>query len=121
MEPNLGAGLPKKYQRWFARLRLSSHQLEIELGRYNKPTPVPATERVCRQCASGCVKDEIHFMLHCEEFSKHRKILKTEIMGLGLSFSGEGHKGLNDLLSSDHPAALFAVGKFIDVAMKQRV
>ena len=42
------------------RLRVGSHQLAIELGRYHKPKPLPVKERLCDQC--NVVEDEYHFI-----------------------------------------------------------
>ncbi len=42
------ANIPLAYKKCIT----STHKLEIELGRYQKPTPVPANERICRQCNS---------------------------------------------------------------------
>ena len=40
------------------RLRLSCHHLEIEVGRYHKPTSTPVPLQLCQGCQM--VEDEIH-------------------------------------------------------------
>ena len=42
------------------RLRVSSHNLEIEVGRYHISRVTPLHQRVCRTCQ--VFEDEIHFV-----------------------------------------------------------
>ena len=59
-----------------ARLRLSSHKLEIETGRYtsikNRVEPV---DRICQHCNLNTCEDEEHFMIYCNKYKALRKIL----------------------------------------------
>ena len=51
-----------------SKLRLCSHTLEIERGRYNKPKETPREERHCLYCkahGNNIVEDEKHFLLYC--------------------------------------------------------
>ena len=43
-------------------VRLSSHQLEIERGRY---TNIERNDRKCKQCDMNLVENEFHFILVC--------------------------------------------------------
>ena len=52
-----------KYRTAIAKLRTSSHSLEIERGRYTKPK-TPAHQRLCSMCKT--VEDEFHFIMECE-------------------------------------------------------
>ncbi len=52
-----------------SRLRLSSHCLNIEVGRYHPR--VPRHRRYCTQCNTLDIEDEYHFILIC---SKYRQI-----------------------------------------------
>ena len=56
-----------------SRLRVSCHSLEIEVGRYKKPTPTPPESRLCRHC--HLVEDEIHFLCDCVQFIDLREDL----------------------------------------------
>ena len=51
-----------------SNLRISTHKLEIERGRYTKPHPKPADERHCMVCRTGDIEDKIHFLCHCEGY-----------------------------------------------------
>ena len=53
----------KKIQLSLSRLRLSSHKLEIEAGRWTKPEKTPFDNRKCILCKT--VEDEFHFVLEC--------------------------------------------------------
>jgi hypothetical protein len=61
-----------KLRKLLCKLRLSSHDLEIERGRYNK---LAIEERICKTCNSGQVEDEKHIILHCATYNKFRTVL----------------------------------------------
>jgi superfamily II helicase len=52
------------YKRSICRLRISSHRLQIETGRYRN---VPRDERICQQCSENEIEDEVHFLIKCSE------------------------------------------------------
>lgn len=54
------------------QLRVSSHKLMIEQGRYKS---IPSTERFCLKCTLGQVEDEIHFLFNCPSHLEDRKQL----------------------------------------------
>ena len=49
------------HQKSLTKLRISTHKLVIENGRYNRK---PVADRVCKKCNYNKVEDEIHFI--CE-------------------------------------------------------
>ena len=51
-----------KHRISLTKLRVSSHQLAIETGRYNKPASLPVEKRLCIHC--GKIEDEEHFRIH---------------------------------------------------------
>ena len=53
---------PNKYKFALSRLRLSSHSLAIETGRY---TGIPRSDRICTFCNMNVVENEFHFLLAC--------------------------------------------------------
>ena len=55
----------------FTRLRLSSHRLEIELGRHSKPK-TNKEDRKCKDCSLDCVGDEFHAIMICPKYSVDR-------------------------------------------------
>ena len=59
-----------KFQKVFSRLRMSSHRLEIEAGRWARPNSIPLDERKCRTC--NAIEDEYHFVIECSLFKEIR-------------------------------------------------
>ena len=53
----------------FTRFRISSHDLEIERGRYRN---IKKENRLCSRCSDNCVEDELHFLLHCSKYKSKR-------------------------------------------------
>ena len=61
-----------------ARYRMSSHDLNIERGRYNNPI-TPINQRICIRCELNEIDDEIHLLLHCNAMNNERKILFNSV------------------------------------------
>ena len=61
-EKNLDFISNEKYRFALTRFRLSSHELEIERGRYENK---PMIERICKCCNMNMVENEYHFALVC--------------------------------------------------------
>ena len=53
-----------------SRLRLSSHRLAVESGRWHKPLPIPFIERKCTIC--NVLQDEFHIVIKCNLFKDLR-------------------------------------------------
>jgi hypothetical protein len=60
-----------KFCQSFTRLRVSSHRLHIEAGRWTKPTRTPISDRKCITCNK--VEDEYHFIIECVMYIDIRK------------------------------------------------
>ena len=59
------------------KFRISSHQLRIETGRYEK---IPRNERICSFCTRvNKIEDENHFLLDYEAYSQFRDIFFSKI------------------------------------------
>ena len=78
------------------RLRVSSHFLGIETGRFKTPV-TPIHKRTCQYCKIGSpslspqlpspIDDEFHFLVQCPLFSNERSILFEKLGSLIPSFS----------------------------------
>lgn len=55
-----------------SKLRLSSHRLFIESGRWNRPQPIPREERKCSFCDK--LEDEYHFLFECSLYNDDRQV-----------------------------------------------
>ena len=64
------------------RLRISSHKLLIEVGRYNRPNKIPADRRFCIFCRDGSIEDEFHFVMKCAAFQQQRDTLELSVSGI---------------------------------------
>lgn len=60
-----------KFIQAFSRLRMSSHRLEVESGRWVRPNSIPLNDRKCRFC--NVLEDEFHFIIECNMFTELRK------------------------------------------------
>ena len=60
--------LPNKLRVAISRLRLSSHQLRIETGRYSQ-NRVDRAQRICTLCNKSDIEVEYHFVLVCPVYS----------------------------------------------------
>ncbi|KAL4240483.1 hypothetical protein ACF0H5_001275 [Mactra antiquata] len=59
-----------KFRYQLTRLRVSSHSLYVESGRWVKPNPIPFNERICSACNK--LEDEYHFILECSLYNDIR-------------------------------------------------
>ena len=76
MEPYLTDVRDTRYRVALSRFRLSSHNLEIELGRHTNPK-TPVESRICKHCHLQETEDEIPFLLKCPKFLNLRLPLKN--------------------------------------------
>ena len=118
IEPYLMHNLPKSVYTNIARFRLSSHNLNIELGRHKRPY-VPACERICEKCNLNLVDDELHCLMICTKWNDLRvKLFEVAcrlINGfLVLSQSEQFHQ----IMTSKELDLIFALGKFLYTALK---
>ena len=65
-------------RKFMAKLRLGVLPIRIETGRYERPRK-EAFERVCKQCNTSEVENEIHFLLKCPRHAQLRTSFLTKI------------------------------------------
>ena len=70
----------KKFRVAMTKLRVSSHRLEIEVGRRTRPNRTPVDERKCRY--GNKLEDEFHFLLECTLYEDLRKQYIKSIFGI---------------------------------------
>ena len=75
----------QKFRIAISRFRSSSHNLEIERGRFTRP-PVPSDQRFCRLCKNGSVDNEQHALLSCTSAEPSRDILIRKAKELSPNF-----------------------------------
>ena len=109
-----------KYRVSLSKFRLSSHRLQIEVGRYTRPK-TPVEDRLCKYCEDNAVEDEMHFLLTCNCYSD----IRSEMLGTVQSIIPEicNQSPVNKFVSivaSDDLNVLYALGKFLWRAEQRR-
>jgi len=61
----------QKFRIAFTRIIVSSHNLQVESGRWHRPTSIPLEDRKCTFCDK--LEDEFHFILECSLYHDVRK------------------------------------------------
>ena len=103
----------KKFElrRCLSRFRISSHRLQIEIGRYQG---TPAHMRFCSKCNLGEVEDEIHFLFKCIKFKDERKeFLKSATESCANFPSLDLEEKLVWLFSNENETVLRTLSQFI--------
>ena len=99
------------YKRSICRLRISSHRLQIETGRYRN---VPRDERICQKCSENEIEDEVHFLIKCSENKVAREQLFLQISQKCKKFTSLSNENkLFWMLNCEDQSILTSVGKFI--------
>ena len=102
--------LPSKLRIPLAKLRLSSHQLLIETGRYSQNRTERA-QRLCTLCDRSDVEDEYHFVIICPLYSH----LRVSYIRPYYYKKPSVYKFVQ-LMQSDNLSILRNLGKYLQVA-----
>ncbi len=70
-EPYMSCNISSTLRTAYTKLRLSSHTLMVERGRWSKPM-IPYEQRKCTLCNNGDIEDEFHIVLICAYFHQLR-------------------------------------------------
>jgi len=65
-------------RRLITKFRVSNHRLEIELGRYTKPS-TPVEERLCKICNENKTEDEFHCIIECTALDWARNLMLKSV------------------------------------------
>ena len=88
-------------------LRLCSHSLEIELGRYNN---IERNNRLCKLCNQTAVESEYHFMLCCSRYS----CIRSKFLG---QCSWPTVQKFNSLMSTSSKKCMYNLAKYVKEAL----
>ena len=97
------------------KLRLSNHQLMIEIGRHKK---LPKEERICQICHDG-IEDEIHFLIKCKTLQQLRQPLLASCYESRPNFDFYTDKEKFIFIMTT-PHLMGNVSKFVYSAFKER-
>ena len=73
----------------FCRFRISAHKLQIEIQRYTKTKSkdkILRSKRVCKNCSSQEIEDELHFLCVCPKFNKDSDWLMNMVSKMSQNF-----------------------------------
>ena len=88
-----------------AKFKLGVLPLRLETDRFSRPI-IPETDRICEQCQSNNIENEIHFALYCD---KHSYIRKAFFDNIKLPPTIEtDYEKIYYLLSNNNTVKLFA-------------
>ena len=99
----------RKHRKALCALRISSHKLNIERGRYLKIKP-NVEDRLCNTC--DLIEDEIHALCKCKKFDTLRQQMYL-IVKRKLNICKTENEIFIDMLTSTDIDILKAVGSFI--------
>ena len=99
----------RKHRKALCALRISSHKLNIERGRYLKIKP-NVEDRLCNTC--DLIEDEIHALCKCKKFDTLRQQMYL-IVKRKLNICKTDNEIFIDMLTSTDIDILKAVGSFI--------
>jgi hypothetical protein len=96
-----------KIRNAIARIRLSSHQLQIEKGRHMK---IQRCNRYCIYCDDNAIEDEVHFLFVCPKYKEERDDFFTSI---NMQFDMSPLDTFICLFNSNDQGILTKLGKYI--------
>ena len=101
------------------QLRLSSHKLEIKMGRHKD---IEREERICNYCRMGRIESEEHFLFECPNYAKEREYFRAQLLSHNKTFGNEmgGRKLLNKIFRSKDNTVFTLLGNFISNSWKTR-
>jgi hypothetical protein len=99
-------------------LRISSHGLRIETGRYKN---IDRENRICLICDTGVIEDELHFMMDCSKYRELRnKYLYPILLKLSNIYNYNEWEMFVNILSSTDKNVIISVANYIHNAMIER-
>ena len=102
-----------------SRLRVSNHNLQIEIGRYQN---IPREERLCKICNSGEVENETHLLLSCKAYEQSRANLRSSLENASSDEINLNSQTLSaDLMKSTDNEIITKLSKFVYSCFKQRL
>ena len=116
-EPYLEQIENRKYRSAIAKLRTSSHKLNIEAGRYKN---IKLENRLCTCCTQNKIEDEIHFLIQCPAYTIERTILYDRAKSVCSGFMNLTDENKFIWLLTTEQELLYTLGVFIHDGFKKR-
>ena len=111
----------RRLRKVLSQFRLSSHRLQIEVGRHHKPK-IPVEKRICILCNANCIEDEEHLLLHCSFYHEERVHLFCKIIENDPTiFDNDNATNVFiSILSSVNADVIFSLSKFLYKCFRKR-
>ena len=106
--------LPPDLRNGLVRMRVSSHSLRVQTGRYGA-NRIPRNERRCIYCDMNDIDDELHFLCKCPCFDDLRRTYIKRYF-----YTRTNMYKLIELLKCDDRSTLVKLCKFIKLAFNRR-
>jgi hypothetical protein len=121
-EPYLDTLVHKPYRSKMASLRLSSHTLAIETGRYtSKETRLDPEQRLCAKCDLNTCENEFHFIIQCPFYNTLREELMLEVKAkYNFIDDYSGSTLYHWLMGNNDPFVILHLSKYIYNAFQLR-
>lgn len=121
-EPYLYKCTNMVHRKNISRLRMSSHKLQIEVGRYMQGTVrVEPKDRICKICQSNECEDEIHFLTLCVHYQSQRDQFYEKIKMECANFINlDPNSKFIYLMSSENETIIKMLGAYISQTMEKR-
>jgi len=104
----------EKFRMSLSRLRMSSHRLKVETGRWQKPTAIPFNERKCTVCLK--LEDEFHFLLECPLYKDLRKTYVKKYY-----WKNTNKLTFNELITSENETVIKNISMFVNKSFELRI
>jgi hypothetical protein len=105
-------------RRNFTRIRISSHHLAVEIGRYTKPL-TPYDNRLCHFCYFDCIEDEQHFLFECPYYASERDFLFSQLDFLDIDFTNTEYLFVTLMSTMDYDVCSILCN-YINVCIEKR-
>ena len=107
------------HRKKYTSIRISSHHLNIELGRYANQAK---KDRICTICKSNKIEDECHFLINCPiyQYSDHRNVLFSKITKTCPNFTNLNEEQKVQYIMTAEGQYVKIISDFIHEAMEIR-
>ena len=100
-----------EYRKLLSNIRMSSHKLQIEIGRYKN---IERENRLCEQCNMKKIETEEYFLLECTAYNHPREIVSTELYSkLGVDLTKQGVEAVKIIFLQDNISIINTFAKFV--------
>ena len=112
LEPYLRKNYNRDLRQCLTKIRLSSHKLYIERGRWQKPK-VEYCDRLCTLCEQRAIEDEYHVLMTCPHYKSLRlKFIKKKY------YEKPSMRKFTNLLTTTNDCELHRLMTFIKLVLK---